>query len=76
MGLGRGKFFGIGMRHVAFNVGRVCSGVHPGARYSTCREDVEIPGIGPKIAESVHEFFGYQKNAAVIERLRQGRRSA
>ena len=31
----------------------------------------EIPGIGPKIAESVHEFFSIPENVAVIERLRQ-----
>ena len=36
------------------------------------QEDLtEIPGIGPKIAESIYEYFQVEDNLAVIEKLRR-----
>ncbi|MDE2842186.1 MAG: NAD-dependent DNA ligase LigA [Chloroflexota bacterium] len=36
------------------------------------QEDLtEIPGIGPKIAESIYDYFQVEDNLAVIEKLRQ-----
>ena len=37
---------------------------------ATQEQLVEIPGIGPKIAESVAAYFGVKSNLAVIEKLR------
>ena len=72
-GLGR-VLFGIGMRHVGANVAELlaqefCS--IQALATAPVEKIAEIPGIGPKIAESVHEFFSIPENVAVIERLRQ-----
>ena len=72
-GLGR-ALFGIGMRHVGANVAELLAqefGSIPALATAPVEKIAEIPGIGPKIAESVHEFFSIPENVAVIERLRQ-----
>lgn len=72
-GLGR-VLFGIGMRHVGANVAELLAqefGSIQALATAPVEKIAEIPGIGPKIAESVHEFFSIQENVAVIERLRQ-----
>jgi DNA ligase (NAD+) len=38
---------------------------------ATQEELTEIPGIGPKIAESIRAYFSVEDNLEVIERLRQ-----
>ncbi len=66
--------FGIGMRHVGANVAELLSqefGSIQALATAPVEKIAEIPGIGPKIAESVHEFFSISENVAVIERLRQ-----
>ena len=72
-GLGR-VLFGIGMRHVGANVAELLAqefGSIQALAAAPVEKIAEIPGIGPKIAESVHEFFSIPENVAVIERLRQ-----
>ena len=72
-GLGR-VLFGIGMRHVGANVAELLTqefGSIQALATAPVEKIAEIPGIGPKIAESVHEFFSIPENVAVIERLRQ-----
>ena len=72
-GLGR-VLFGIGMRHVGANVAELLAqefGSIQALATAPVEKIGEIPGIGPKIAESVHEFFSIPENVAVIERLRQ-----
>ena len=72
-GLGR-VLFGIGMRHVGANVAELLAqefGSIQELATVPVEKIAEIPGIGPKIAESVHEFFSIPENVAVIERLRQ-----
>lgn len=72
-GLGR-VLFGIGMRHVGANVAELLAqefGSIQALATDPVEKIAEIPGIGPKIAESVHEFFSIPENVAVIERLRQ-----
>ena len=72
-GLGR-VLFGIGMRHVGANVAELLAqefGSIQALATAPVEKIAKIPGIGPKIAESVHEFFSIPENVAVIERLRQ-----
>ena len=72
-GLGR-VLFGIGMRHVGANVAELLAqefGSIQALAIAPVEKIAEIPGIGPKIAESVHEFFSIPENVAGIERLRQ-----
>lgn len=72
-GLGR-ALFGIGMRHVGANVAELLAqefGSIQALATAPVEKIAEIPGIGPKIAESVHEFFSIPENVVVIERLRQ-----
>ena len=72
-GLGR-ALFGIGMRHVGANVAELLAqefGSIQALATAPVEKIAEIPSIGPKIAESVHEFFSIPENIAVIERLRQ-----
>lgn len=72
-GLGR-VLFGIGMRHVGANVAELLAqefGSIQALATAPVEKIAEILGIGPKIAESVHEFFSIPENVAVIERLRQ-----
>ena len=72
-GLGR-VLFGIGMRHVGANVAELLAqefGSIQALATAPVEKIAEIPGIGPKIAESVHGFFSIPENVAVIERLRQ-----
>ena len=72
-GLGR-VLFGIGMRHVGANVAELLAqefGSIQALATAPVEKIAEISGIGPKIAESVHEFFSISENVAVIERLRQ-----
>lgn len=72
-GLGR-VLFGIGMRHVGANVAELLAqefGSVQALATAPVEKIAEIPGIGPKIADSVHEFFSIPENVVVIERLRE-----
>ena len=65
--------FGLGIRHVGANVGEVLArrfgSVHELAAASA-EQIAQVDGVGPKIAESVVEFFSVPDNLAVVERLR------
>ena len=65
--------FALGIRHVGYEVAGLL-GNHFGsmdALMAATQEQIEaIPGIGPKIAQSVHEFFSLEANRRTIEKLR------
>ncbi|MDE2779165.1 MAG: NAD-dependent DNA ligase LigA [Chloroflexota bacterium] len=66
--------FALGVTHVGAEVADLLTqrfaSVEQLARAS--QEDLtEIPGIGPKIAESIYDYFQVEDNLGVIERLRQ-----
>ncbi len=66
--------FALGITHVGAEVAELLT-----QRYASidqlCRatpeELTELPGIGPKIAESIYNYFQVADNQAVIEKLRQ-----
>lgn len=66
--------FGLGIRHVGANVAGLLAN-HFGSLerlQGATEEDIaQIDGIGPKIAQSVRQFFGVPENVAVLERLRE-----
>ena len=65
--------FGLGIRHVGANVGEVLArrfGSIQALSAATAEEIAQVEGIGPKIAQSVVEFFSVPDNVAVVERLR------
>ena len=65
--------FGLGIRHVGANVGEVLAqrfGSIQALMSATAEEIAQVEGIGPKIAESVLEFFSVPDNLKVVERLR------
>lgn len=65
--------FGLGIRHVGANVGEVLArrfGSIQALAAASAEEIAQVEGIGPKIAQSVTEFFSVSDNMAVIDRLR------
>ncbi|MBQ6395004.1 MAG: NAD-dependent DNA ligase LigA [Atopobiaceae bacterium] len=65
--------FGLGIRHVGANVGSVLASAFGSVdALASAGEDgiAAIDGIGPKIAQSVCEFFANKDNREVVERLR------
>jgi hypothetical protein len=64
--------FGLGIRHVGANVASVLA-EHFGSlerlRGASEEEIADVAGIGPKIAQSVREFFETPQNLEVLERL-------
>ena len=65
--------FGLGIRHVGKQVAQTLAR-HFGtldALMSASRDDIdEVPGVGSAIGDAVAEFFGEERNRAVMERLR------
>ena len=66
--------FGLGIRHVGKQVAQTLAR-HFGtldALMPASREDIdEVPGVGSAIGDAVVEFFGEERNRAVMERLRK-----
>ena len=65
--------FGLGIRHVGSNVGEVLArrfGSIQALAAASVEDISQVEGIGPKIAQSVVEFFAVPDNLQVIERLR------
>jgi DNA ligase (NAD+) len=66
--------FALGIRHVGSEIAEVLAG-HLRSVDALSRAAAEgltvIPGIGPKIAESVEDFFGQADNREVVEKLRK-----
>ncbi len=66
--------FGLGIRHVGANVGEVLArrfGSIQALTAASAEEIAQVEGIGPKIAQSVVEFFAVPDNLKVVERLRE-----
>jgi DNA ligase (NAD+) len=68
--------FALGITHVGAEVAELLTqryaSVDQLARASQ-EELTEIPGIGPKIAESIYGYFQVEGNRAVIEKLREAK---
>jgi DNA ligase (NAD+) len=65
--------FGLGIRHVGANVAEVLArhfGSIDALADASPEQIAQIEGIGPKIAQSVADFFAVRDNLVVIERLR------
>jgi len=66
--------FALGIRHVGSETAEVLAG-HFGSLDALARAGVEelsvIPTVGPKIAESVHAFFGDEASQRLAEKLRR-----
>jgi DNA ligase (NAD+) len=66
--------FALGIRHVGAGVAQLLVKhiKSVDAIVSARREDLEmIPGVGPRIADSVYRFFQDKHNRALVDRLRQ-----
>ena len=66
--------FALGILHVGPEIAELLTNRFPSIDqlvHATEEELTEIPGIGPKIAESVAAYFAIAENREVIEKLRQ-----
>ncbi|MGE3269007.1 MAG: NAD-dependent DNA ligase LigA [Chloroflexota bacterium] len=66
--------FALGIRHVGDQVAALLADhfLSLDALMAATQEEIaEVEGIGPKIAESIVEYFSDEQNRAVIERLRE-----
>ncbi len=66
--------FALGIRHVGSHVAEVLAGNFESVEklsHATPEELIEIQEVGPKIAESIIEFFHENRNRSVVEKLRQ-----
>ena len=66
--------FGLGIRHVGASVAAALAkrfGSMEALAMASEEDIAAVEGIGPKIAQSLHEFFSIPRNLAVVERLRQ-----
>ncbi len=65
--------FGLGIRHVGANVASTLAkrfGSMEALAQASVEEIATVEGIGPKIAQSIHDFLRVPSNLQVIERLR------
>ncbi len=66
--------FGLGVRHVGERLAQTLA-EHFGSLdrllQASPEELQEVPDVGPKVAESIHQFFQERQNRALVERLRQ-----
>jgi len=68
--------FALGIRHVGQHVARLVAQhfrTFEAVREAPVDELLEIDGIGPEIARSVHEFFADPQNRKVIDRVLESR---
>ncbi len=66
--------FALGIRHVGSEIAEVLAGhARSMDRLSgmSAEELTDIPGIGPKIAESIVGFFAQESNRGIVEKLRK-----
>ncbi len=66
--------FALGIRHVGEEVAKLLAGAFGSIdrlMSATVEEISEVEGIGPKIAESVVDYFANERNRQVIEKLRK-----
>src|SRR3989304_3747323 len=73
--LGR-LLFALGIRHVGSQIAETLAG-HFGSLDALAAAGLEelesVPAIGPKIAQSVHEYFREERNQSIIEKLKRAR---
>jgi DNA ligase (NAD+) len=66
--------FSLGIRHVGGETAEILAGGFAsldGLAAASRKRLLEIPAVGPKIADSVLAFFGQAENLRIIQRLRQ-----
>ncbi len=66
--------FGLNIRHMGEKTAQLITAVFPDIDSLLAAKEEEItdiPGIGPEIGRSVHDWLQQEKNRALIERLRQ-----
>ena len=66
--------YALGIRHVGEHLARVLAKRFKSIdrlREASYEELLEIPEIGPKVAESIVDFFSERRNIEVVERLRK-----
>ena len=66
--------FALGVRHVGFETARLIAQAFPNIdaiRDASAERLTAIPGIGPKIADSIVVYFQEPKNREVIEKLKK-----
>jgi DNA ligase (NAD+) len=66
--------FALGIRHVGAHVAEVLAGYYGSIESlskATQEELVAVPEVGPRIAESIVDFFSEERNRVVIDRLKQ-----
>jgi DNA ligase (NAD+) len=69
----RALLFALGIRHVGSEVADLLAshfGSVDAIADASAEQISEVPGIGPKIAESIAEWFGREEDRALIEKLR------
>ena len=65
--------FALGIRHVGFETARLLARAFPNIdalSHASMEQLQAVPGIGPKIAESIAEYFREVRNLQVIEKLK------
>ncbi|HUP21191.1 MAG TPA: NAD-dependent DNA ligase LigA [Gemmatimonadota bacterium] len=70
----RRTLYGLGIRFVGDTVAAALARAFPSMRAleAASREELEaVEGIGPRVAESVREFFEREENRRLVERLRE-----
>ena len=68
--------FGIGIRHIGERLAQILSQHFRSMErleQASSEELEQTPEIGPKVAESIHNFFRQPENRALVEKLREAR---
>jgi DNA ligase (NAD+) len=68
--------FGIGIRHIGERLAQILSQHFRSMErleQASTEELEQTPEIGPKVAESIHNFFRQPENRALVEKLREAR---
>ena len=66
--------FGLGIRHVGERLAQTLAGQFGSLdrlMEASLEELHEVPDVGPRVAESIHQFFQEEQNRTLVERLRR-----